>query len=820
VSQSIPEFTWSRRFDQEPPRRAKPLGFSFNNLLEYAPLAIRMVREAQKERAKGHEPVLDMLRSVKTTPEMGVPLGGLGGGTIGRGWRGGFNRWQMRPGMVEYRTVAADQFSLRVERPGQGAQAVVLAAQRPMTKALSTWRWGLPLERCTYHALFPRSWTVYEQPLPGVRLVCKQVSPVIPHNYRESSYPVGVLAWQVENTDDTSASLSLMFTFQNGTGGENDRGGGHSNHLASYNEEIVAIELRHIHRLARPASPEKPAGVYEDPLTFAIAVQSHPGFTVSYRTRFRTDRDGRDVWSDFADDGILENFEDPRLAAPGETIGAALAIRLELAPRETREVVFSLAWDMPVARFGWGRGWYRRYTRFYGRVGQAAARIASDALHAFPDWEAQIEAWQRPVLEDPELPDWYKSALFNETYYLVDGGTIWTAGQADNPTNQPAPLPEAEIGHFAYLEAHEYRMFNTYDVHFSASFALAMLWPELELSLQRDFIAALPVAHPDLHVMWGTGVTAPRKRAGVIAHDLGTPLADPWRLLNGYLNQDISRWKDLNAKFVLQVYRDYLVTGDRDFLAEAYPAVQQALEALHVYDRDGDGLIENEGFPDQTYDTWSMSGPSAYCGGLWLAALSALVAMASALDYADQALDYHHLLERGQQAYQARLWNGSFYNFDGSSSPHHNTVMADQLAGYWFAGACDLPGVVPAQQAQSAYQTIYRQNVTGFMNGEMGAINGTRPDGSIDRSCLQSQEMWIGTSYALAAGMLQAEMLEEAFTTARGAYQAIYRDYGLWFQTPEALQPNGTYRALGYMRPLAIWAIQWAWERRKQKGML
>lgn len=32
----------------------------------------------------------------------------------------------------------------------------------------------------------------------------------------------------------------------------------------------------------------------------------------------------------------------------------------------------------------------------------------------------------------------------------------------------------------------EYRMYNTYDVHFYASFALVMLWPKLELSLQYD----------------------------------------------------------------------------------------------------------------------------------------------------------------------------------------------------------------------------------------------------------------------------------------------------------------------------------------------
>jgi non-lysosomal glucosylceramidase len=47
-----------------------------------------------------------------------------------------------------------------------------------------------------------------------------------------------------------------------------------------------------------------------------------------------------------------------------------------------------------------------------------------------------------------------------------------------------------EKGQFLYLEGHEYLMYNTYDVHFYASFALLQLWPQLELSLQRDFLRA------------------------------------------------------------------------------------------------------------------------------------------------------------------------------------------------------------------------------------------------------------------------------------------------------------------------------------------
>ena len=37
----------------------------------------------------------------------------------------------------------------------------------------------------------------------------------------------------------------------------------------------------------------------------------------------------------------------------------------------------------------------------------------------------------------------------------------------------------------------------------------------------------------------------------------------------------------------------------------------------------------------------------------------------------------------------------------------------------------------------------------------MGAINGTRPNGKKDLSSLQSEEFWVGVTYALAANMIQ-----------------------------------------------------------------
>ena len=114
-------------------------------------------------------------------------------------------------------------------------------------------------------------------------------------------------------------------------------------------------------------------------------------------------------------------------------------------------------------------------------------QIISYGLKNANSWIGRIGEWQRPVLTNPSLPMWYKSAIFNELYFLADGGTVWLQYDGGDDDDHD---PRREFGRFAYLESHEYRLYNTYDVHFYASFALADLFPGLQLSLQSDYCEA------------------------------------------------------------------------------------------------------------------------------------------------------------------------------------------------------------------------------------------------------------------------------------------------------------------------------------------
>jgi uncharacterized protein (DUF608 family) len=49
----------------------------------------------------------------------------------------------------------------------------------------------------------------------------------------------------------------------------------------------------------------------------------------------------------------------------------------------------------------------------------------------YRSWETAIEEWQKPIIDDDTVPEWYRITLFNELYYLVSGGTVWTGKAGD-----------------------------------------------------------------------------------------------------------------------------------------------------------------------------------------------------------------------------------------------------------------------------------------------------------------------------------------------------------------------------------------------------
>ncbi|TAF94330.1 MAG: bile acid beta-glucosidase, partial [Oscillatoriales cyanobacterium] len=515
--------------------------------------------------------------------------------------------------------------------------------------------------------------------------------------------------------------------------------------------------------------------------------------------------DGEDIWRHFSQQGFLLDDRDETAAAPGEQLACAIAVRFTVRPGKTRKIPFIIAWDLPVTEFASGVSYYRRYTDFFGRNGKNVWPIIRTAMKHSDTWRENIEAWQKPILERTDLSDSFKMALFNELYILTQGGSLWSAADERDPKGQ-----------FGVLECIDYRWYESLDVRLYGSFALLMLWPELEKSVMIAFARAISAGDDTPRVIGWNQAAAIRKAVGATPHDLGAPNEHPWEKTNYTSYQDCNLWKDLPCDFVLQVYRDFLLTGgtDCEFLQECWPAIVEALAYLKTFDEDGDGIPENSGAPDQTFDDWQMRGISAYCGGLWLAALESAIAIGEILE--DAAPDilpnpqekialYHSWLLQARPSYQEKLWNGQYYRLDSESNSE--VVMADQLCGQFYAKLLGLPDIVPSECALSALETVYESCFLKFNDGEFGAANGVMLNGSPENpNATHPLEVWTGINFGLAAFLVQMGMEDKAFKLTDVVVKQIYEN-GLQFRTPEAITAGGTFRASHYLRAMAIWAI-------------
>ena len=755
----------------------------------------------------------------------GAPVGGIGAGTFSRSYRGKFERWHVKAGVHKYQDVPANQFAVFAQPEGGAPVAMALAVGKPANGALSAWNWSYPAGDGEYAALYPKSWFAYGTKQLPVKLTVEQFSPILPDNYKETSYPVAVYEWTAENPSDKPVTVSLLFSWTNMVGWFRDSsrtldGALNQQDVDRYETEKVGSGAMSGIVFDRLRSGPVGSGSVDEEWDgqFAIAALGGDGVEVSYLGTYNPQGDGAEVWAPFAKDGRLPNV-DARVASSGDPLAGAIAVRFTLAPHAKRVVPMALSWDLPVVQFGGGRKWLKHYTRFFGSEGTNAWKMARTALEHADDWSKAIDAWQKPVISDETKPAWYRAELFNELYYLADGGTLW--GHEKTGLGNPAHTSSKNSDSFSYMECFDYPFYGTSDVRFYGSFPLLRFWPEIEKQEMREYTDTIPEANPQKYVWgWKSGreqrmVEFTRKVAGAAPHDLGSPLEDPFVNANQYNYQDVSNWRDLNSKYVLMIWRDYVLTGAKDtaFLKYSWSAVQQAMEHLKQYDTDGDGLIENGGFPDQTYDDWIATGESAYSGGLYLAALKATARMAEKMGEPAKARTYDALFARAQAAYGKKLWNGSYYNY-AVKGEQTDAIQAEQLAGQWYADLTGLGDIVPAAQSKSALKRVYDFNVMKFAGGEMGAINGIGANGALLHHNPQVEEVWVGTTFSVASHMIAEGMTAEGFATAKGINNVVWRDRGYFFRTPEAYDANGMFRASMYMRPTAIWAMEYALEKK------
>lgn len=538
------------------------------------------------------------------------PVGGIGAGGFERLMNGTFSTWFLKLGWMVEDTVWADQFHVFMKSGGRTVARTLSTTAPPAGEGLGVWAWNYPVGKGDYFALYPKSGFSYEEnPDLPVKLAVVQFSPVIAGNYKETSYPVAVYKWIAVNPTKLPVEVSILLTWENMVGWEAVKpqpSSGQSSFVwdrasaGNVNEFVEDGPHKGI-LFQRKDQDVRTGNALAG--SMAIAALESPAKTrVHFQAAFDPRGDGADVWKKFAATGTLDDVRASTPAEAGRETGAALAVTFTLKPGERLEVPFAIAWDFPYYEFEAGAKQKKKYTAFFGAQGTNAFRIASEALSRAGEWEKAIDEWQKPILTNPNLPDWFKQALLNELYVLTET-SIWDAA-----TNL-----------HTYLESADYLMYGTTDVD-SYCWHVLKLWPELETAHMSYLAGTIPLEDssyrafqyavvfpkevpPDkMDYYWNT-----IKAAGMVPHDVGSPRKRPWTILNAFDWQNANFWKDINPKFPLRAYRDFLATGGRDigFLMKMFEASVVALDTLEA--RFGNMTTHvplNEGIPDQTYDTW------------------------------------------------------------------------------------------------------------------------------------------------------------------------------------------------------------------------
>ncbi|MEB3105604.1 MAG: GH116 family glycosyl-hydrolase, partial [Cyanobacteriota bacterium] len=161
-------------------------------------------------------------------PNHGMPLGGFGAGCIGRAPDGSFNLWHLDGGEHWFGTLPDCQFALFESNGSSSSRAHALAvkpeqdASRPEAgEPLTGWSWypASTAERSTgrYEARYPITRTTYSG-VYAAEVSCEAFSPILPGDYRRTSYPVAVFRWRLANPTNQPLDLSLLLSWRNTTG--------------------------------------------------------------------------------------------------------------------------------------------------------------------------------------------------------------------------------------------------------------------------------------------------------------------------------------------------------------------------------------------------------------------------------------------------------------------------------------------------------------------------------------------------------------------------------------------------------------------------
>lgn len=679
------------------------------------------------------------------TPKAAFPLGGIGTGTITLHASGMLTDFEIFNRPAEGNKLPYSFFALHAAW-GNHQEARVLEAKRvpDFDKARGYhphWMMGLPrFARSDMEVAFPFARiSFFDSTLP-LSVSLEAFSPFIPLNEDDSGIPAATFCYQVTNTASVpmkvlvAASMPNIYNFQGFDCFEN-----YLPYPGRENREIREKGLAGVFMTG--------SGIPDDSLSFANNAVLVPDEAAVLRPLWH--KGGwydsiTDFWNHFSNGCLAPSPSDAitksAIGPQGYPVGSA-GLEKIIMPGQTEAFRFVLSWYVPNRQKGWfpgdnpGKTMKNYYAaRFDSSLDagryllenlsrlESQSRLFSDALHGSTLPGEVIDAVAHNL-----------TVLTSNTCFRDDTGTF-----------------------LGWEGCHEQEgsCHGTCTHVWNYAQSAAFLFPALERSARLNEFLLETEEDGKMNFRC-------QKRFGLPAFNMHAAA-------DGQLGTIVRAW------------REYTLSGDRDFLRSIYSNALKCLEyAEKTWDKDEDGLLE--GIQHNTYDI-EFLGINPLSGVLHLAALRAAGEMATALGDTKTAIWLNQKFENCREGLDKACYNGSYYEQqieDVNLVPYQfgKGCLSDQLLGQTLAGLCGLGSLLPAEHIRNAVKAVYDNN---FLEGskrpvclqrlyaaddEAGLILCTWPQGEKPRfPFVYSDEVWTGIEYQVATLLIMEGYVNEGLS--------------------------------------------------------
>ena len=761
----------------------------------------------------------------------GIPLGGLGTGSVELRADGRFHDWEIfnnyqwsgdREHMPPEVWSEDAFFAVRAKQEGGAPKVRLLYNDDKKARAMGNSLQYTPIyifpflrniNSLTYSSRYPFADLRYEDPALPLNISLRSFTPFIPFNGKDSGLPLAFFEFTVKNPAAKKCEASIMFGMRNFITYDAQSWQYHHTISRTGKGSVISMEMEN----ADPQSPSAGTmaiAAFDKNATYILGWSDDRGLagfenahTPGFGQVFQSLRDTGSLYEtakEWRRSDARKQSKDPWITTGGaqEKIHrwrSAICTKVVLKPHEEKTIRFAMSWFFPN---------HYHYDHREVRLG-----------HMYENWFSDAAGVMNYGMDNyKRLYD--ESRSFCDNFYK--GLDPWLAASFNA---QLTTLPQAfwwtKNGEFCTWEGSACCQVIPNANTIWSSFQPLLFFPDIYLTMKKQMGAVdfsrLDDIREKLPFLYARH--KPRVQVEMQKRDqFGGWFSRRYRDA-GYTEEDF-RLDKRNSAVQLRrpsgnwsgpamLLRDYLWSGDKELLEMAWVSVRDRLHDSMAIDDDDDGLLDGA-ISYMTYDHWFVPGLNCYRETLWLCDLACGAELARIMNDTEAEKEFTAMLEKGKKNFHARLWNGEYYDLcvDKKKDINDPGCMAEQVSGNLYARLCGIEPPHQSADAKAALKAVYKYN----RRPEEGLLNGADPKGRTDWTYFarfsqrgddekwggQWVTPWTGTEYYVSATMIAEGLVNEGLQIAKDVYDR-HIDFGLLYNHIEC----GEH----YFRPMVIWAI-------------